>query len=450
MPSDRTLTSRYRYSLLALAGALIACIALIAAVNLWYLRRFQGESVHTSAAQSVLDQGADLARALAAQPAVRETHEGAKRWEEFRQVVRALRQVEPSLHYVSVSEGGVILFHDDSGAGLTHEIPPTGGGLPAAREVRVGRELVGTGREIVPMLTFTAENAANGVSRYVRVALRKEAVNKREAQAAEALGIMFRLAMATLGISFGLAVLLVVGMWRQELERGRRERAAEHLAFAGALADGIIHDVRNPLSSLRLDVQMLQKEAAKGPDGGMARIAELATRARKTMDRVDLVMREFLYVSRPEGADRERVDANECARDCLELLGPRFDAAGVRLQSELSPDPLSILGYGVGLKRALINILTNAKQASPRNGTVRVKTWRSAGEIGVSVEDEGPGIPRRQMKRLFEMFATGRPDGTGLGLHLAKAAVENCGGTISAENRAGGGARFTVRFPVAP
>ena len=449
MAPDRPVVPRYRYSLLALAGALIGCIALIAAVNLWYLSRLHGESLHTLAAQSVVNQGAEFARVLAAQPAVRDPNEDEKRWAEFRRVIQSLRHVEPSLQYVSVSEGDVIVFHDEVGGGRTNEAQSVLGAMPPAADIRVGRARVSAGNGIVPVLTFTAPDTGSGPRRWVQIALRKEAVNQREAQATAALGLMLRLAVATLAISFGLAVLLVAGLLRQEIERHRRERASEHLAFAGALADGIIHDVRNPLSSLRLDVQMLQKEAAKGSDGSGTRITELAARARKTMDRVDLVMREFLYVSRPEPAERERVDVNECVRDCLDLLGPRFEAAGVRLQAELASAPLPVLGYGVGLKRAAINILTNAKQASPAQGKVTVRTWQAEGAAWISVEDEGPGIPKREMKRLFEMFASAKPEGTGLGLHLAKAAVENSGGTVSAENRTEGGAKFTIRLPMA-
>lgn len=449
MAIDRPVSPRYRYSLLALAGALIACIALIATVNLWYLSRLHSESLHTSAAQSVLDQGAEFARVLAAQPAVVESQEDGNRWTEFRRMIQSLRQIEPSLQYVSVNEGDVIVFHDEVGVGGSNAVQGVLGAMPPAADVRVGRARVSAGSGIVPVLTFTAPDTGSGPRRWVQVALRKEAVNQREAQAAAALGMMLRLAVATLTISFGLAVLLVVGLLRQEIERHRRERAAEHLAFAGALADGIIHDVRNPLSSLRLDVQMLQKEAAKGSDGAGPRIVELAARARKTMDRVDLVMREFLYVSRPEPAERECLDVNECVRDCLDLLGPRFEAAGVHLQAELATAPLPVLGYGVGLKRAAINILTNAKQASPARGKVLVRTWQAEGSAWISVEDEGPGIPKRAMKRLFEMFASAKPEGTGLGLHLAKAAVENSGGTISAENLTEGGAKFTIRLPMA-
>jgi signal transduction histidine kinase len=438
----------YRVSVVLAAATMVAGIAVLAATNLWYLRRVQSQNVHAMAAQSALDFGVELARHLAAQPVVSRPAREAGQWDELSRLVRSLKRVEPTLQYVSVSEGGVLVFHDDMSVGITNA---ANGGIPKdADAVRVGRTRLDTGRAVVPVMTFTAPVPAGGGARRVEIALLKDVVTRREEQAARALAIMFRLSLATLIAAFAVAVVFVGWFMRHELERERRRRAQEHLAFAGTLADGIIHDVRNPMSSLRLDLQMLEKETGRGADLRIARIAELAGRARRTMDRVDAVMREFLYVSRPEPSVRERVDLNGCVRDCADLLGPRFEAAGVHLLFEMAPGPIDVLGFGVGIKRALINVLTNAKQVSPKGGTVTVRTGLAGGRGFVQVDDEGPGIPKETASRMFDMFVTYRQGGTGLGLHLARAAVESSGGTIVAENRPEGGARFTLRLPGAP
>jgi len=195
---------------------------------------------------------------------------------------------------------------------------------------------------------------------------------------------------------------------------------------------------------------MLQKEAGRGPESRLDRLGELADRARRTMDRVDIVMREFLYVSRPEPSALERVDLADCVKDCLDLLGPRFETAGVSLHLDMQGGGTVVTGFGVGIKRALINVLTNAKQVSKQGGvvTIRVRSTEQAGVIEIG--DEGPGLPNSELTRIFEMFVSNRSGGTGLGLHLAKAAVENSGGSISAANRPEGGALFTIRLPKAP
>jgi signal transduction histidine kinase len=436
-----------QHSLLLLAGVLVACIAVLAGVNLWVLQKLHSRNLHDTAAQSVLGLGSELARNLAGHPVVQSSGRDPERWADFSRLVHALRGIEPSLEYVSVNEGDVTVFHEGTAGTNTGwaAIPPGGVG-----EVRVGRKLIATAEGVVPVLTFSARTAgAAGPPLTLQIAMRKDAVQQREEQATRMLELMFRLSIITLSVALGLAVVLGLWVLRHEMERQRRRRDEEHLAFAGLLADGIIHDVRNPMSSLRLDVQMLDKEAGKGAECRADRIAELATRARHTMDRVDLVMREFLYVSKPESREPERFEVNACVRDCVDLLGPRFERAGVRLEVQLVSCPLTIVGQSVGLKRAIINVLTNAKQATPAGRAVTVKTLQEGDKVVLMVEDEGPGIKKDEIKRLFEMFVTGRPDGIGLGLYLAKAAVENCGGTIVAENRAGGGARFEIRIPVA-
>jgi len=431
---------RHRYSFLLLAGLLAGCIGVLAGANLWYLRQLHGRSLHAEAARSVLDLGTELARHLAAQPAVQSTHDEAQQWTDFGRLIRALKRVEPSLQYVAVTEGGLTLFQEDVSA-ATNEVDQG--------PVQVGRQLLGAREGVVPILTFSVSIPdVTGIPRTVRVAMRKEAVEQREEQAAAMLCIMFRLSLGTLAVSFGLAVVLALWVFRQEMERQRRRQNEEQLAFAGLMADGIIHDVRNPMNSLRLDIQMIEKETSKGADSQPHRIAQLAERARKTMDRMDRVMREFLYVSKPDTRSPEPFDLNTCVHDCIDLLLPRFERAGVRLESPLTTDPLPMQGHVMALKRALINVLTNANQASPSGHTVRIATVKDGKDGVITVDDEGPGIDSQDLKRIFEMFVTGRPDGIGLGLHLAKLAVESCGGTITAENRHEGGARFTLRLPL--
>lgn len=433
------------YSLALLAILMIGAITVLAAVNLLYLRQLHSRSVHDAATRSVLELGRELARNLANQPAVMAIKDDSRRWTDFSRLVRSIKHVEPSLQYVNVNEGDITLFHEDTS--LTAK---TGTGEPEPADVRIGRKILATATAQIPVLTFSATSPdASGPERVVQVAMRKEAVQQREEQATRMLEIMFRLSLLTLLVALGLAALLGYWMLHQEIERQRRRRDEEHLAFAGLLADGIIHDVRNPMSSLRLDIQMLEKEAAKGESCRLDRIAELAARARGTMDRMDLVMREFLYVSKPESREAERFDLNACVQDSLHLLGPRFERAGIRVESQLANEPLGMLGQSVAVKRAIINILTNAKQASKSGGHVRITTRREGRQAILVVEDEGSGLAAETLPKIFDMFVSGRPDGIGLGLYMAKAAVENAGGRITAANRAEGGARFTLELPLA-
>lgn len=435
-----------QHSLLIIAGMMVGVIAFLALANLWFLQKLHSRSLHDSAAQSVLGVGSDLARSLATHPVVQSGRDAPGQWRDFSQMVQALKRMEPSLLYVTVNEGEITVFHEDTVR--TNEAGADG--VAGAGGVRIGRKLLATPGGIWPVITFSAQAPRSlGGERIVQIAMRKEAVQQREEQAARTLAIMFRLALITLSVALGLAVVLVVWVVWHEMERQRRRRDEEHLAFAGLLSDGIIHDVRNPLSSLRLDIQMLEKEAGKGDHCRPERVAELTVRARATMDRMDLVMREFLYVSKPDTRQPEPFEVGGCIKDCLDLLAPRFERAGVHLDVDLGEAPLIIKGFSIGLKRAIINVLTNAKQMSSSGKRVAIALKREGHLAIITVDDEGPGVGKENGAGLFEMFVSGRPDGIGLGLYLAKAAVESNMGTIHAQTRPEGGARFTISLPLA-
>ncbi len=432
----KTLPKPYRYSITALATALVFGIALLAALNLWYLRRLQSENVHLDAAQSVLDLGMNLTRHIAQANA-----EAPNAWENLHQTLLSLKTLEPALLFVSITEEDVTLFHEDL------SIPTISSNK---QDVAIGRRILATGKDLVPVLTFTTPVPGTQPSRRLHLGLRKDAVSQREAHSAAVLSLMFRLSLATLAAAFILAILLVAWILRHEMAIQQRRRETEHLTFAGILANGIIHDVRNPMSSLRLDIQLLQKESARQEQANPERLRELAERARKTMDRLDAVMREFLFVSRPDATVREPMDTNTCIRDCADLLQPRFERANVNLSLQLALDLPVTLGHDVGLKRALTNILINAVQVSPPGGTVTVQSLQADRRILIHIDDEGPGIAREDQARIFDMFVSGKPDGTGLGLYLARVAVEKLSGTIKATSRPEGGARFSVSLPLTP
>jgi two-component system sensor histidine kinase PilS (NtrC family) len=260
---------------------------------------------------------------------------------------------------------------------------------------------------------------------------------------------MFRVSLLTIVVSFFACVLLVLWVLRREHLREVQRRAEEHLAFAGVLANGIVHDFRNPMSALRLDVQMLHKEAEKGADSRLARVSELAGRVRTTLDRMDKVFQEFLYLSRPAKGSTETFDLADCLRECAAMLAPRFEQKRVRVEFDVE-GAAAISGQRAALQRAFINVLTNAEQFSPEDGTVTV---RVRGDLSMCVAefiDRGPGIPADDHKRIFDMFHSTRPGGTGLGLFLAKTAVEGAGGRIEASSHpAGQGACIRIALRAA-
>ena len=131
------------------------------------------------------------------------------------------------------------------------------------------------------------------------------------------------------------------------------------------------------------------------------------------------------------------------------MLAPRFETSGVAAEVRRPVDPVVVRVAPAAVKRALLNVLLNATQHAGSGGRVAVEVARAGGKARLDVRDTGPGIPKAERERIFEMFYTTRPQGTGLGLFLARTAVEQNGGTLAVVEPTGPGACFRLEFPLA-
>ncbi len=430
-----------------IAAVAILGIGALAAINLFVLNNLYWRSVRAGAAQEVAQMGGRLASRISELHVVGRANPEEREWREFARIIRSFEKFIPTLAYVSVSEDDVILFQESMGK-KTDRLPlPTNARITSSP--RVGRQLVMLDGGPVPVMTFAVDvAAANGHRRTVEVAIKREALAEEESASKSALFSMFRTSLTTIAVGFIASVVIVGWLIRRELRRTQQRRQQENLAFAGAMATGVIHDFRNPMSALRLDLQMLDKEAGKGALARMERIEALSTRARATLDRLDNILKEFQHLARPSTETFAPVDVNACVSDCVTLLSIRFGRSGVGMKLELSEYPLLVTASETGLKRALLNILVNAEQASPRGSMVFIRTKSAHGHACVEIADQGPGIPESKRTTVFDLFVTSKPGGFGLGLPLAKAAIQSFGGTIAVTEAEGGGALFKIGLPL--
>ena len=437
-----------RFSFAWTAAAWVALIAVLASGGLFALRRWHSRVAHQTAAQSVAERGQWLAMSLALRAAsAAETAEDAGNWREFSGLIRSLREVEGDLEFVAVRRDGITLFqeHADEAGNAPDESD-----FHFAGPVAIGRQRLEAGDGQIPVVTFSvAMTNPRAEEVLLELGLRRRAVEREEWTAIRAIDSLYRLSLATIGICFAVCLALVAGMVRREERRERARRREEHLAFSGVLANGIVHDFRNPMSSLRLDAQMLEKEAGRGADARAPRIAELAGRMRHTLDRMEKVFQEFLVLARPGETASERLELGACAKECADMLASRFETSGVVREIQAAEAGVYIRASAAAVKRALLNVLLNATQHAGNGGRVAVEISRQGPKARLDVCDTGPGIPKEDRERVFEMFYTTRPQGTGLGLFLARAAVEKNGGTLAVAEPEGMGSRLRMEFPLA-
>lgn len=450
--NKHTLNNRDRRHLpLSLIAAVL--IILIAVGAIFYLRTLAGlyeKAYRSSAAKSVIDQGAYISQRLADYPFFQRAQNETEDADNFNRAVDWLQKMENGVQYVSISEDGVVLFQKELGSKKMEAGP--GQSDPARRgRVAIGRKKLVVGTNIIPVITFSlAQTTPSGHKRALELGFNKAIIERQSADSTTALNRMYYISLVTIAIAFLSCLAAIIGLVHREMVWQKRSRLDEHLAFAGAVAGSVIHDFRNPLSAMRLDAQLLKNEAAKEIGCSPERLTELSQRIVNTIDRIDGLLAEFLTMSRPEGNPREKFEVNACLMDCIELLKMRFEKAKINLQVDLTEDRLTVSGFPAQFKRAIINIMTNAEQFSPPNGKVTVQTLSEHKYVFIKITDQGPGIPCPQRQKIFGLFYSNRPGGTGIGLALAKTAIENCGGDIAVETPSDGmGISFIIKIQMA-
>jgi signal transduction histidine kinase len=232
-----------------------------------------------------------------------------------------------------------------------------------------------------------------------------------------------------------------------ELDASQKRLAqAASLAAVGELSSRIVHEMRNPLSSIKLNLQALERKVA-----GDSAYAELAAIASSQVARLEKMLTELLGYGKPLQLSPREVRFAEIAGEVADLCRPEALEREVHLEVADQTGEARFLADPEQLRRALTNLVANAVQASPPGGQVVLAADVSEDEPGrvcITVADEGSGIAAPAKEHLFRPFFTTREEGTGLGLANVKKIAECHGGAVFARNRAEGGALFGILLPL--
>ena len=302
------------------------------------------------------------------------------------------------------------------------------------------------------------------------------------------------------GIALGLLLSLpAAAIWSQLAERRvlrsqQRARRAERLAELGTMTGGLAHEIKNPLSTIGLNVQLLQEDLAAATSelqrgatdadpARMARDADLADRLTRVSRRLDGLHREthrlrdilddFLRFAGRLQLHREPTDLHVLLEEIADFFAPQADDAGVRLRLDLLADPHVASVDASLLKQALLNLMINATQAmtdartakppkphgganelhlrttnaTPRRNGKRERTAGETAALCIHITDTGPGIPDDVLPRIFEPYFSRKRGGTGLGLPTTKRIIEEHAGHLNVHTDPGRGTSFTITLP---
>jgi signal transduction histidine kinase len=216
----------------------------------------------------------------------------------------------------------------------------------------------------------------------------------------------------------------------------------ERQAMFGRIAAGLVHDLSHPIQNIGNSSRLLLRDDVD---------AESREMFRRTMERELGTLKHFMdelrNIVKPRPIERFAMDINSSIVDIMESMRGEGDRAGISLETHYADGPLVIEGDRFALGRVYRNLITNAIQATAYGGRVTVSTERAGGQIAITVEDTGSGIPADQLSAIFDEFVTTKRRGLGLGLAISKRIVEQLDGTIVVESEVGRGTKFTMRFP---
>jgi len=241
----------------------------------------------------------------------------------------------------------------------------------------------------------------------------------------------------------------VIEQMRQSRRRAER---SEQLAAAGQLAAGMAHELRNPLTSMKLLVQSAQMKSNLGETLGPRELSILG----EEIERLERVVATILDYARPPRMHRTAVDLTSAIGRTVELLADRYRMRGVDLTADLPKTSCIVHGDAGQLRQVWLNLLLNSLEASITGQTVTIRMTPAAEGGGstdgkhhlVEVLDQGSGLPKDLGGDIFEPFVTSKETGLGLGLAISRRIVEEHGGRIDAADRPGGGATMRVYLPV--
>ncbi len=230
------------------------------------------------------------------------------------------------------------------------------------------------------------------------------------------------------------------------MERAADMAESERSKAVSILAAEVAHEIGNPLNSLYLHLQFLQR-LLKNPDANLADAAQEVSEARSEVERLDAIINQFLHALRPGKPVFDTLDLKSLVLDSLNFMKQEITDRKIQLEFYWGENVPQIKGDANQLKQAFYNLARNAMQAMPAGGRLTVRCSADDIFVMLSVSDSGCGIKPENMQKIFRPFFTTKNAGTGLGLMIVERIVREHGGSLAVDSRENAGTTFTISLP---
>ena len=255
--------------------------------------------------------------------------------------------------------------------------------------------------------------------------------------------------------AFTLAILLAAfaamyWLWKRGVRLEQQATEAERMAYVGTLASGLAHEIRNPLNSLNLNMQMLEEELPPAEQGASRR---LLTLTRSEIGRLDGLVTDFLSYARPRPPDLEEVAALHLLEHTSAVMASEAEGRGIRIQIVDRSGAARVRVDRAQIHQALLNLIRNAFAAMEGSGRAARLTLSAervgAHKIALEVADNGVGLTVAQRQRMFDVFFSTKKGGTGLGLAIVQRIARAHSGEVEVASEPGEGTRMRLLLPAA-
>ena len=229
--------------------------------------------------------------------------------------------------------------------------------------------------------------------------------------------------------------------------RPRRQR----LQTLGILAAGLAHEIKNPLSTMSINLQLLAEDFAEAASPLEERTLKRARLLLGEVKRLDGIVNDFLALARGYEVVPHSVDLELLVTELLKFTDADSTRRGIATRVSIPANARHVVADPKFLRMALMNLVLNAQQAmGERGGELLVETRRRDDSVEIRVTDTGPGIPRETLDRIWQPFFSTKQGGTGLGLPTTRRMIEEMGGEVRVVSEVGRGTRFILTLPVLP
>ena len=298
--------------------------------------------------------------------------------------------------------------------------PSTGLGLPVEQTARTSRPVRNRRVKLAP--------AGEGGAGARTVLLSVEALERLPGTAGSGSGVLARLR-------------------DPEAQRniGSQLRTADRLVAMGRITGGVAHEVKNPLNAILLHVEVARAKMARG-DTDIAQQIEIISRE---IVRLDQVVKTFLDFTRPVDLTFANVDLRELMEEVAQLARPQAEASNIQVEVRWDADGVEARADRDLLKQAILNVVVNAIEAMPGGGALRLEALANEETAELRISDTGGGIPPELREKIFRLYFTTKPKGSGIGLAMTFRIVQLQDGTIDFTSEPGKGTTFLIRLPLA-